>query len=86
MGKTHILKTWPEPFNAVRKRIKSYEVRVNDRDFHVGDALVLREWCPERKAYIGVLGDVVRTVTYITKGPDFGLPENLVVMSIDRGD
>jgi len=44
--KTHELKTWPDPFEAIWDGRKRYEVRENDRDFHVGDALRLREFEP----------------------------------------
>ncbi len=42
--KVHELKTWPESFRAVRAGAKTHEVRKNDRDFRVGDVLVLWEW------------------------------------------
>lgn len=35
----HELKTLPEYFELVRKGIKNFEVRKNDRDFKVGDML-----------------------------------------------
>jgi len=38
----HFLKTWAEYFEAVKSGNKTFEVRVNDRDFKVGDILVLR--------------------------------------------
>ena len=40
---THILKTDPEVFEAVRTGAKTFEIRFNDRDFKVGDELYLRE-------------------------------------------
>lgn len=43
---THRLKTWPEYFQAILEGKKTFEVRVNDRDFKVGDELVLEEWEP----------------------------------------
>ena len=42
----HTLKTWPKPFEAVWEDKKRFEFRQNDRDFKVGDRLVLREWVP----------------------------------------
>lgn len=45
----HELKTWPEPFAAVRSDEKLAEFRRDDREprFAVGDVLVLREWEPD---------------------------------------
>lgn len=40
---THELKTDPEPFEAVRRCLKTHEIRLNDRDYAVGDLLVLKE-------------------------------------------
>lgn len=40
------LKAWPGPFAAVRARTKRHEVRKDDRDYRVGDVLVLQEWIP----------------------------------------
>ena len=60
----HELKTWPEYYEAVRDGRKTFEVRVNDRDFQVGDILRLHEWCPEKQEYTGYSID--RKVTYMT--------------------
>lgn len=81
-GPTHELKTWPEPFQAVWEGRKTHEVRVNDRPggFTTEDLLILREWNPGGKVYSG--RTVFAVPTYITPGGKFGLPDNLVVMSI----
>jgi len=41
---THALKTWPEYFQAVAERGKTFEVRKADRPFKVGETLLLQEW------------------------------------------
>ena len=94
--RTHELKTWPEPFQAVIDGRKRYEIRVDDRGFAVGDVLHLREWDPspqmepvtpwslvmtERpRAFTG--REAFAVVTYITPGGAWGLPANLCVMSL----
>jgi hypothetical protein len=90
MTRSHDLKTWPEPFQAVREGRKRYEIRHDDRGFAVGDTLVLREWNPSPISN-GVFSQpwgftnlsLTVRVTYITPGGAWGLPQNLCVMSIE---
>ena len=49
--KTHKLKTLPQHFLPVVAGIKKAELRENDRDFKVGDILLLQEWTPEHGYY-----------------------------------
>ena len=89
-GRVIELKTWPEPFAAVRARLKPWELRFNDRDYQVGDLLRLREWCPpainahdlsgEADGYTGEVED--RRVTWMLEGGNFGLPKGYVIMSL----
>lgn len=76
----HVLKTWPEPFEAVRRDLKRYEIRKADRPFAVGDKLHLREWDPEAETYSG--RGLLVTVTYLTPGGEWGLPADVCVMSL----
>jgi hypothetical protein len=76
----HNLKTHPEPFNAVCNGVKTHEVRKNDRGFKVGDILHLHEWCSDTGEYSGRWTGVC--VTYISTGGQYGLPDDLCVMSI----
>jgi hypothetical protein len=76
----HELKTWPEPFRAVVGGVKRYEIRKQDRDFRVGDELMLREWDPGSRDYTGSFTTV--TVTYMTPGGAWGLPSDMCVMSL----
>lgn len=62
--KTHELKTWPKPFQAVWDGLKPYEFRLNDRHFEVGDFLVLKEYDNEQKQYTRRI--VNADITYIT--------------------
>jgi hypothetical protein len=76
----HELKTWPEYYNAVFDGTKNFEVRKNDRDYQVGDELVLREWDPHRESFTGSVTTV--DVTYILSDPQF-VKDGYVIMSIE---
>lgn len=43
-GVWHELKTWPEFFEEIVTGRKTFEIRLNDRGFQVGDGLWLREY------------------------------------------
>lgn len=73
----HKLKIHPEYFEEVFTRKKSFEIRKNDRNFQIGDILLLQEYIPETQEYTGRV--VERKVTYIT---DFAQKDNYVVMAI----
>lgn len=77
---THQLKTRPEYFDAVLASKKRFEVRRADRDFKVGDELILMEWDPDKEAYTG--RTLTKRVTYILKGGLFGIQDGFVVMSL----
>lgn len=84
----HFLKTWPAPFLAVWHGAKRYEVRKDDREFDIGDLLVLACWDPEQPRYhaspIGFDGRIITArVSYKTRGGEFGLPEGLCVLGIE---
>jgi hypothetical protein len=51
--KCHEVKSWPESFVDVCSGTKTFEVRENDRDYHVGDYLLLFEWDPKTEQYTG---------------------------------
>ncbi|MEY4300691.1 MAG: hypothetical protein RIR25_1927 [Verrucomicrobiota bacterium] len=77
----HELKSLPEPFSAIVSGEQSYDIRLRDnRDFRVGDILVLREWDRGKSDYTGLV--VSRQVVHITKGPGWPWPEDMVVMGL----
>lgn len=79
--RTHYLKTWPEFFQAVKKRKKKFEIRFNDRDYQKGEILILQEFDPNTNGYTGA-NDIVCLVTYTLQGEPF-LPKDFICMSIN---
>lgn len=80
--KTHELKTWPEYFKAVWDGKKTFELRKNDRDFNVGDDLMLIEYCPKKLVNTGSFLAV--KITYILQGGNFGLEDGYVILGFNR--
>ena len=77
----HFLKTWPDYFDAVEDGRKTFEIRKNDRNFQVGDTLVLEEFVPiarDRGYYTGRKISVC--ITYMT---DFDQKNGNVVLGIE---
>lgn len=77
----HALKIQPKYFEVVRSEVKTFELRKNDRDFHVGDFLALNEWDGDR--YTG--RTELREVRYMLDVGDV-IPgaDDIVLMSIAR--
>lgn len=63
--KTHELKTWEEFYSDVESGRKSFELRLNDRFYEVGDLLHLREWSRVDERYTG--RSCMRRVVYLLK-------------------
>lgn len=81
----HDLKTWRDSFAAIIEERKRYEVRKElDRAFREGDILFLREWDEEQRRYTGRAIEAL--VTHITRGPEWDIPDGIVVMSIELVD
>ena len=79
-GETHHLKTWPTFFEEVVQGRKTFEVRLDDRGFEVGDLLHLEEWDPQTKSFTG--RDTTRLVTYLLRGNGYAVQRDFVVMAI----
>jgi hypothetical protein len=77
---THTLKTWAEFYGKVASGEKNFEVRFNDRDFRVGDTLVLEEYDPQWRTFTGQ--KVERVVTYVLHG--WGLKDDHVAMGLSE--
>ena len=75
---THELKTWSSYYLDVVNRIKRFEIRKNDRNFQVGDFLILQEYNPYTESYTG--SEVSAQITYMT---GFAQQEGYVVLGIE---
>ncbi len=74
---THCLKTWPEYFDLVECGLKTFEIRENDRNFQVGDTLILMKYDPSTCMDLNLWITVI--VTYMTT---WAQQNNTVVMGI----
>ncbi len=80
---THELKVLPEYFEALVNGSKTFEIRKNDRNFQVGDWLLLKEWNPETEEYTGY--SVLRYVSYILYDWQAGLKDGYCIMGLKHG-
>ena len=77
MAKIHYLKIEPQYYKEVFLGHKTFEIRKNDRDFKVGDDVILQEYISSKREYTG--NQLAREITYIT---DYAQHEDYVVFSI----
>lgn len=75
MARRHKLKILPEYFEEVVSGKKTFEIRMNDRDFQVGEEALLEEWIPSA-GYTGARALV--KITYVT---DYGQQIGFVVFA-----
>lgn len=76
----HELKTWTPYFQDVLDGKKTFEYRVNDRNFKLGDWLTLKEWDQDKQEYTG--RSFQYRVTYIIYGGMFGIPKDYCIMQV----
>lgn len=75
----HELKILPEYYQAVIDGLQIFEIRYNDRNYRVGDVLVLKEWDGENGMYTG--RECKKQVMYIT---NYAQQDGYVVMAFSR--
>ncbi len=78
----HLLKTTEPYFSALWEQKKSFELRKNDRDFHVGDTLILCKYLAHKGVFTGCA--VEAQVIYMLEGckPFEGLREDYVILGL----
>lgn len=79
--KIHKLKTLPEYWWAVNDGTKTFEVRKNDRDFQVGDYLIMVYYDPSPdfrtdQEFFGI------EVSYVLNGGQFGVDPDYCILGI----
>ena len=80
MSKTHDLKCWPEYFQQVWDSNKLFEIRKNDRNFQVGDKVLLFEYDPRISTFTGRM--LTSEITSVIEYPD-ALKDGYVVFGLD---
>jgi hypothetical protein len=77
----HELKTWPVAFWDAASGAKNFEVRINDRNYQVGDILILKEYDPDLKLFTGEKIQAQINYTFHFRGMPH-MPDNLIGMAI----
>ena len=75
--KHHYLKILPDYYDHVKSGDKTFEVRLNDRDYQVNDVLHLQEFTEGE--YTG--RELVKVVSYILNNPDY-CKEGYVILAL----
>ncbi|GAS96637.1 ASC-1 homology domain protein [Mycolicibacterium canariasense] len=84
--RTHDLKSWSRFFRPIIAGERAHELRRNDRDYRVGDRVLLREYDPSSQTYTGSFCEAV--VTSITSRDvpcavsDQGLNPDFCILSV----
>lgn len=53
MGEVHHLKAWTPMFREIKYGKRDFDVRKNDRDYKVGDTLILNDFDPVKEKFTG---------------------------------
>jgi hypothetical protein len=78
-GNMHALKTNHACWCAIYEGKKSFEYRKNDRNYKIGDTLLLMDYYPETES---TGGEIHADITYILYGGKFGIPDGYCIMQL----
>jgi hypothetical protein len=80
---THTLKCWSEYFIEIFEGRKTFELRKDDRNYKVGDTLILEEGDIQHDDFVRTGRTVKATITYIIKDAVvFGLQKGYCILSL----
>ncbi len=81
--KSHTLKVHPQHFKYLNYELdilrKNFKVRIDDRDYDIGDMLILEEYDPQKCEYTG--RKVVRQITDILRDNPY-VPAGYCILSL----
>ena len=79
----HELKILPKYFKDVVFGYKNFELRKNDRNYLIGDTIILKEWDGEK--YTGL--ECKRFISYILHGTgEYGLQDGYCILGLKSGN
>lgn len=68
---THVVKSWPEFYKAIKLELKTFDLRKDDRGYQPGDFIVFEEFRPG----VGYTGNkTTRRIVYILRDFEGLLP------------
>ena len=90
----HKLKILPQYLESIVEGTKNFEIRKNDRNYQVGDTLILKEWVDreirqveditiEASPYFTGL-EITKEITYILEGGQYGLEEGYCILGLKQ--
>lgn len=79
MKRVHELKTDPAIWKASADGLKTFEIRFNDRDYQVGDDLLMRAFDREKQEYTGEWS--LSRVQYILTDTKYGMQDGYVILA-----
>lgn len=65
MARVHRIKVWPVYYEAIESGEKTFDLRVADRDYRIGDYVQLHAFDPLNSVYLG--HKMYRKITYMMK-------------------
>lgn len=80
MNTEHEIKIATEYYGRVLSGQKTFEIRENDRDYQVGDTLLMREYDPRGKDFINYSAPIHAKIVYMTS---FQQKDGWVVLGIE---
>lgn len=79
MDKRHTLKSHRKPFQDLWDGLRTFDVRSNDRNYEVGDSIMLQEYDGDKHEYTDRI--IGAKITYMLQG-EWGLPSNVCVLGL----
>ncbi len=90
MSVDHVLKCWPEYYDAVERGEKPFDVRPDDRGFQKGDTVRLQrcvkrapgDYAVDYDSQGKVKKEMSFEITYVLTGGQFGIEPGYVVLGL----